>query len=59
MIEQVAKNGRGSFNLLDDNSQDLNGKVITSLMHASEPSLKACNFTFAGETTQLGEVFRN
>jgi hypothetical protein len=28
-------------------------------MHASEPSLKACKLTFAGETTQLGEVFRN
>ena len=28
-------------------------------MHASEPSLKACKLTFAGETTKLGEVFRN
>ena len=37
----------------------MNAKVITSLMHASEPSLKACKLTFAGETTKLGEVFRN
>jgi hypothetical protein len=48
MVEEVAKNGRGSCNLVDDISE-LNSKVITSLMHAFEPSLQACKLKFAGE----------
>jgi hypothetical protein len=59
MVEQVAKNGRGSCSLVADKSEDLNSKVITSLMHAFEPSLQACKLTFAGEEISLGEVFRN
>jgi hypothetical protein len=34
MVEQVAKNGRGSFSIVNDKSDDLNAKVITALVHA-------------------------
>jgi len=37
----------------------LKTKVITSLKHAFEPSLQACELTLAGEKISLGEVSRN
>jgi hypothetical protein len=49
MVKLFAQNGRGSYSIVADTSEDLNTKVITSLMHAFEPSLKACELTFFGE----------
>ena len=59
MVQEIAKNGRGSCSLVEEQSEDLNAKVITSLMHAFEPSLQQCELEFAGEKILLGEVFRN
>ena len=50
MVKLIAQKGRGSCNLVADKSEDLNTKVITSLMQAFEPSLKACELTFFEET---------
>lgn len=59
MVEQVAKNGRGSCSLVKDNDDNLKGLVISALANASEPSLKNCKFVFGSETTHMGEVFRS
>ena len=60
MVIETAKAGRGSYSLVkDNNSKELNAKVINALAHAFEPSLKNCELTFGGKTEKLNEVFRH
>jgi hypothetical protein len=59
MCTQIAKNGRGSCNLVQDDEDNLKGLVISALANASEPSLQNCKFVWNNRITVLGEVFRN
>jgi hypothetical protein len=51
--------GRGSYSLVTDTSSDLNGLVVQALKRAIEPSLKNCRFSWFGQTTEIGEIFRD
>ena len=42
MIQDTANAGRGSYNMVSDNTNQLNGLVINALKRAFEPSLKDC-----------------
>lgn len=59
MVERMAQKGRGSCSLVGDNSDNLNGLVITALKRASEPSLQGCSFAFGEQREEIGEMFRN
>jgi hypothetical protein len=43
MVEQAAKNGRGSCSLVKDSDTNLKALVIAALKHASDLSLQNCN----------------
>ena len=59
MVVETARAGRGSYSLVrDNNTKELNSKVINALTNAFEPSLKNCQLTFNGKTERLNEVFR-
>ena len=40
----MAKSGRGTYSFVDQQSDDLKGKVITALKRAVELALKNCRF---------------
>ena len=68
LVKEVAKAGRGSYSFVDEQSENLKGKVISALRKAVEPSLKDCKFQYqvTGPSTLeaptggvIGEAFRN
>ena len=59
MVVETAKSGRGSYSMVQDNSNQLNGLVVKALARAFEPSLKGCSMHWDGENEKLDEVFRN
>ena len=48
LVNNFAKAGRGTATTVSDGSQDLNGKVVTALSKATEPSLSDTKFGFFG-----------
>ena len=46
LVTRVAKAGRGSHNLVKDGQDNLKAVVVKALAHASQPSLKDCDFKF-------------
>ena len=63
MIKETAYAGRGSYSMVTDNANQLNGLVIKALKNAFEPSLKGCKIQLGpkdnSKTNYLHEVFRN
>jgi hypothetical protein len=66
LVKKVAKAGRGSYSFVDENSDNLKGKVIAALTRAVEPSLKNCRFTTECQVQLMSppsgkgsEAFRN
>ena len=65
LVEKVAKQGRGSHDLIgDDKSHLVGGKIILALEKAFEPSFQQCKYKYSllGATVEekfLGEVHRN
>lgn len=48
LVEKVAKQGRGSHDLIgDDKSHLVGGKIIKALEKAFEPSFKECKYTYS------------
>ena len=43
-VIEMAKSGRGTYSFVDQQSDDLKGKVITALKRAVELALKNCRF---------------
>ena len=62
MVAETAHAGRGSYSIVHDNSNTLNGLVVKALRRAFEPSLKDCVIWLGTEGCghqALNEVFRN
>ena len=59
MVVETAHSGRGSYSMVADNSNLLNGLVVKALANAFEPSLKGCTMLWNGQVEKLDEVFRN
>ena len=60
LVTQVARAGRGTYTIVSDGGDDLNGQVIRSLQNAMQPSLKDVEYGWNGETSKdAAEIFRN
>ena len=60
LVTQVARAGRGTYTIVSDGGDDLNGQVIRSLQNAMQPSLKDVEYGWNGETSKdVAEIFRN
>ena len=63
LVKDVAKAGRGSYNIVSDQETNLKSLIIKALGNSSQPSLKDCFFSFGGSYEEKfideSEVFRN
>lgn len=59
LVEDIAKNGRGTATLVDDYDDNLNGLVIQALLASMEPSLCDVKYGFNTSLKDVGELFRN
>lgn len=59
LVREVARSGRGSSTIVQDNDTNLNGLVIRALSQAMEPSYKETRFGFNGKLCKPMELYRN
>ena len=60
-MTNVARGGRGTYTIVKDGGQDLNGQVIRALQNAMEPSLIDVSYGWNDQPSQDGteDIFRN
>lgn len=61
LVSKVASAGRGTYTIVKDGGEDLNGQVIRALQNAMEPSLKDVSFGWNDQPSQedTEDIFRN